>query len=354
MNVMELHTPPLFRPDTPLAPGNSFMRIAMAKALAIVRHGYATPLDIAREFWPSDRATIDMLSRGATAPAMTSTVGWATELTRRVVADGLQALGPASAAAEIFRRGLLLTYTGSELISAPGLAAGANYASFVAEGSPIPVRQIPTVGALINPHKIATIAVLSNEMIEGSNAETLITDALVQSVGAALDVVLFDANPEDTIRPQGLRNGISALTASNAPDGFEAAFEDVASLLDAIAPVAGTGPYVIIGSPGRAIALNHRLTASGTKLVAVGSSAAGSNLYAIAPAALAVAMAPEPQIELVNSATLVMDTSPGQMGGTLTEKSMFQTNSQAIKIRWPISWVLRDVRGFAWLTPSWK
>jgi hypothetical protein len=357
MNVIhdlrrEREAPPLFHRETP---GNSYMRLAVAQALALARpHGYTSPLDFATDLWPHDRAVIELLTRGATAPAMTTVAGWAAELTHRVVMDGLTALGPASAAAEIFRRGLVLVHTGPELCSAPALTAGANYASFVAEGVPIPVRQLPVGPALINPHKIATIAVLTREMLESSNAETLITDALVQSVGAVLDVVLFDANPEDAVRPKGLRNGIAALTASTAADGFEAVFEDIAALVDAIAPVAGTGPYVIVGSPGRALGIAYRMTNIAENFVVLPSAAAGGNMYAIAPAALAVAMSPMPEVESVTSATLVMDTAPGDAGTMGPEKGMFQTDSSAVKVRWPISWVLRDARGFAWLTPTWK
>jgi hypothetical protein len=89
-------------------------------------------------------------------------------------------------------------------------------------------------------------------------------------------------------------------------------------------------------------------------LVFLGSSAAGANLYAIAPMALAAVLSPSPEVEPSNAATLVMDTAPVAPDQTQITKSMFQTDSMAIKVRWPISWALRDPRGFAWLTPTWK
>jgi hypothetical protein len=345
---------PLFRRQEPPPPplGNTFTRIITAQALAELQR--TTPQLAAERCWPNDQVVIELLTRAATAPAMTTTAGWAAELCRRVVADGLTALGPASAAAQIFKRALTLVFTGSELISAPGLTASAGFASFVAEGQPIPVRQLALTPGLINPHKLATIAVLTREMIESGNAEALIEDALVQSIGIALDTILFDASPEDATRPTGLRNGIAALVASTAADAFEAVFEDMAALIDAIAPVAGTGPYVLVGSPGRAVALAYRLTNINENLTVFGSSAAGANLYAIAPKALAVAMSATPEVDTGTAATLVMDTAPTQMGGTQIEKSMFQTDSTALKVRWPVSWVLRDPRGFAWVTPTWK
>jgi hypothetical protein len=35
-------------------------------------------------------------------------------------------------------------------------------------------------------------------------------------------------------------------------------------------------------------------------------------------------------------------------------RSTWQTDSVAVKVRWPATWALRDPRGFAWLTPAWK
>ena len=79
-----------------------------------------------------------------------------------------------------------------------------------------------------------------------------------------------------------------------------------------------------------------------------------NDLLAIAPAALVAALSPEPEIETSKAATLVMDTAPGAAGTMGPERSLFQTDSLALKMRWPVSWALRDPRGFAWLTPAWK
>jgi hypothetical protein len=49
-----------------------------------------------------------------------------------------------------------------------------------------------------------------------------------------------------------------------------------------------------------------------------------------------------------------MDTAPGDAGTMGPERSVWQTDSVAVKVRWPVSWALRDPRGVAWLTPAWK
>jgi hypothetical protein len=345
---------PLFRRDS--SAGNSFIRFITAHAVAGVTHRLA--YEVAAAMWPSDRDVIE-LTRAASAPAMTNVVGWAAELAHKVVVDALAALGPASAAAQLMQRGLVLNFDGFGVISAPGFVAGAGNASFVAEGAPIPVRQLASTAATLNPHKLATIAVLTRELIESSNAEAAVSDALVKSSGAALDAVFFDANAESAARPAGMRNGVAASTPSGATDLWQAAFEDVATLINAIAPVAGNGPYIFIGSPGRVMTMQFRFNidvddANTPAPLFYASTAMGNDLAVLAPSALVTAASPTPNVETVTAGTLVMDTAPGPAGTTGPEKSMFQTDSMAIKVRWPLAWALRDPRGFAWLTPNWN
>jgi hypothetical protein len=54
-----------------------------------------------------------------------------------------------------------------------------------------------------------------------------------------------------------------------------------------------------------------------------------------------------------------METVPAPIGtpGTPTvvaapTRSLWQTDAIGLKVRWPVSWALRDPRGFAWLTPT--
>ena len=87
----------------------------------------------------------------------------------------------------------------------PGVVAAAGNVGFVQQGTPIPVRQLDTShGAKLEPRAIKAIFTLSRETIDGSNAESLTRLLMVESVGAALDAILFDANAGDTVRPAGL------------------------------------------------------------------------------------------------------------------------------------------------------
>jgi len=242
--------------------------------------------------------------------------------------------------------------------------AGAGNASFVAEGAPIPVRQLTSAAVLMSPYKLAAISVLTREMIESGNAEQIIGDALVRSCGAALDVALFGSGAATSAQPAGLRNGIAALTASTSTDLWEAAMEDVVALINAVAAVGGAGPYSLVMSPGRAATFIGRIYRDRAQQAAPydvhGSPAVGNDVLAIANAALVSAFSPDPDVETATAATLHMDSAPADIVGTggavagPSQKSLFQTESVALKVRWPVSWALRNAAGVAWLTPVWK
>ena len=77
-------------------------------------------------------------------------------------------------------------------------------------------------------------------------------------------------------------------------------------------------------------------------------------MMAVAPGAVVAAMDPEPEIDVGNAAQLVMSDPAADTNTGSPQKTMFQTVSVALKLRWRISWALRDPRGVAWLTPNWK
>jgi hypothetical protein len=339
--------------------GNLCTRALTARTLASI---HRMPIaEVIGELWPNDKALLQLVTRATSAPATTFTTGWAAELVNRVTADVISALGAASGAARCLRYSLVLDWNGrAGQISAPGFVAVAGNSGFVKEGDPIPVRQLTSGTALLNPYKLATIAALSREMAESGNAEALISDALVRATGLALDAAFFDANAAvANTRPAGIRNGIATSTASVSADPFGAFFEDMATLLNAVGAVAGNGPVVLVAGLGRIATASARfgsIKAEGTDavIIPVVSSAVGNDIIAIAPQAIVAALSADPDVETANAATLVMDTAPGPAGVAGPERGVFQTESLAIKCRWPVSWALRDSRAVAWLTPAWK
>jgi hypothetical protein len=337
--------------------GNCFLRLLTAKVVGSVCG--ETPRTIAGLMWPNDRITMELIERAATAPAMIGVAGWAAELAQKRVDDTLAAMGAASAAADVMKRSLVLDWNGAGLISAPGFVANAANSGFVAEGQPIPVRQLNATAALLTPAKLATIAVLTQEMITSSNAEALIGDALVNSSGLALDSVFFGSAAATAAQPAGIRYNVAALTPSANTDAFGAFFEDMATLLNAVGSIGGNGPFFIVSSIGRLASASGRygsLKAEGTDatIIPLASLAVGNDVVVISPKGLVAALSANADVETANSATLVMDTAPVAPDTTLATKAMWQTDSIAVKVRWPVTWSLRNPAAVAWLTPTWK
>jgi hypothetical protein len=140
----------------------------------------------------------------------------------------------------------------------------------------------------------------------------------------------------------------AASTATNPDRAFT---DDMGALADAVSPVAGNGPLVYIASPGRALKIRLRMMREDPKVIVLASNAVINDLLCVAPAALVSVAGDQPELEASEGAVLQMDTTPGdpQMGRTY---SMFQMDSIALKTRWPVTWSLRDPRGFAWTTPA--
>ena len=343
-----------FKRELPAPSGNLFRRALAARAIASQRRCHVS--EVVAEKWPSDRALLQMVTRGSVAPATTFTVGWAAELAQRQMADTIEALGADSGAADVLKAALVLDWDGAGSIAAPGFVTSANNSSFVAEGAPIPVRQLAAAPGDLLPYKLATISVLTYQMFESSNAEALIADALVRSTGLALDAVFFgSAAAVANTQPAGIRNGIAATTASNKTDLNEAFAEDFAGLINAVGAVGGKGPYALVANAGRIAAMMVRFhMQSSPNFILVPSSAVGNDIIAIAPKAIAAALDADPDVETASTATLVMDTAPVAAGTAGPEREMFQTDCIALKVRWPVSWVLRDARAVAWTTPTWR
>jgi hypothetical protein len=348
--LRESREPPL------LAGGNLFVRYVTAQAVASALR--CPPAEIAARLWPSDRLVAMMLTRAVSAPAMTNVAGWAAELAHKVIKDGLIGLGPAAAAAQLLLQSLVLAFDGAGLISAPGFVAGAGNAGFVQEGFPIPVRQLAATAALMQPYKLASIGVLTRQMIESSNAEFLVGDVLMRSAALALDAALFGSAAATPAAPAGLRNGVTATTPSASTDPFQAFFEDCATLINAVSAVGGNGPFVLIGSPGRIAAMVMRFVLQPGNVSVLSSTAAGNDLICVAPQALVCALNPAPDVEAATAGELHMNDTPLPIvnGGApaAPARSLFQTESVALKMRWPMTWIARDARAVAWMTPSWK
>jgi hypothetical protein len=309
----------------------------------------ARPVEHARQRYGDDR-TLELVLRAATSPATLA----GTPALAHVVAAFLDALVPVSAGADLLRRGIGLNFNGAAQLVAPAISIPV--ADFVAELAPIPVVQSVTSGGpTLLPHKLAVITSLTGEMIRNTNAETLVRQVLIESTGPAVDKVLFSTAAAGTDRPAGLLNGIAALAPAAAGEKAQIIVDDLQTLALAVAPVAGNGNIVLIGSPDAAVALRLRLPQTVEWPVLSSSSLAARTVIMVAANAVVSAVEGTPQIEASQEASLHRDTAPADIvssAGVVATPvgTLYQTDSVGLRLRWPISWARRDARGIAWLT----
>jgi hypothetical protein len=303
----------------------------------------------ARQRFGNDR-TLDLVLRAATSP--TSLTG-SPQLAQVAVAF-LKALAPVSAGADLLMRGVGLNFDGAASIAVPAISIPV--ADFVGEGIPIPVVQsVTTSGPTLSPHKLAVLTSLTGEMMRNSNAETLIRQVLIESTGPAVDKVLFSANAAAADRPAGLLNSITGLTPAAAGEKSQIIVDDLQALTLAIAPVSGNGDFVIVASADAATALRLRLPTSVQWPALQSSALPAKTVIVVALNALVSAIDGSPLIDTYSQGEFVPNTTPQEIvtvGGVVGSPigSLFQTDSVALRLRWPISWALRDVRGLSWMT----
>src|SRR5262249_16983344 len=233
-------------------------------------------------------------------------------------------------------------------LSIPNLNMG--LADFVKEGDPIPVVQATSgIQTTLEPYKIATIVTLTNELLASSNAEQLVKTALLESTGPAIDRRLFDSNPSvPDLRPGGLLNGITPLTAATNPSGkADAMADDLQALLTAVAPVAGNGQITVIAAPAQSVAIGLRAFTAFSHAVLSSNQLAPGVVIAVANAGIVAAVG-EVAIDTTRAASWVADTSPGAILAGGVVHTAFQTDTTGLRLRLPISWAVRDPRAVAW------
>jgi hypothetical protein len=335
--------------------------------------------DVRRMIYGDDEATkafIDYTSKAATAPAMTTVVGWAAELVQQVNADFMEPLYPNAVYPSLAALGLSLAFGRNGRIIVPTRSLTPTIAgSFVGEGQPIPVRQGLFTAATLTPKKMAVITTWTRELDEHSipAIEGLLRDAIQHDTAVSIDAVLLDANPATTVRPAGLLNGVAGLTPT-AGGGFAALVADLKALTGAL--MVGTNGNIrkmawlmnpqqkvsigLVSAPGTGVfpfkdeISNNQLL--GYSVITAGTVPLGTVI--VVDAADFVTVGGEsPRFEISDQATLHMeDTTPlaiGTAGSPATvaapTRSLFQTDSMALRLILPMNWVLRRTGVVAWV-----
>jgi HK97 family phage major capsid protein/HK97 family phage prohead protease len=330
------------------------------------------PQEILQQAYGDDeptRAFTELVLRAASAPAMTTIAGWAQELVQTKWTDLMPLLMPKSIFTGLSAKGLALTFGPMGRIIIPTRNRTPTIAgSFVGEGAAIPVRQGSFSSQTLVPKKMAVITTWTREMAEHSTPqiEGVLREAIQQDTSVAIDTVLIDANPATVIRPQGLLNGVVATTAT-AGGGLAALIGDITALISALS----TNLYGNLRTPvwlmnqtdllraSLAMAANTGIFPFRDEIKAgtlntipyIESATVPPKTMILLDAADFVTVGGEgPRLEISDQATLHFeDTTPldlvsGSPGVVATpQKSLWQTDSLALRMIMPLNWVNRRV-----------
>jgi HK97 family phage prohead protease len=322
------------------------------------------------------RAVLDWQTRAASNMAMTTVAGWAAELVQQIVVDFMATLYPKAIFPRFSGLGLSLTFGRNGKIIIPTRSRTPTIAgSFVGEGLPIPVRQGAFTSQTLTPKKMAVITTWTREIDEHSipAIQGLLRDAVQTDTAIALDSVLIDANAATAIRPAGILTGVSGLTPT-AGGGFTALTGDIKALTGALLtgtlgnvrnPVWLMNPQQVnsiglVAAPGAGVFPFRdeisRGTLGGWPVIDSGTVPLGTVIVVDAADFVSVT-GDGPRFEISDQATLHMeDTAPTDISTAGTPavvafpaKSMFQTDSLALRLILPINWTIRRTGTVAWM-----
>jgi hypothetical protein len=319
----------------------SLMRAVAAEVIRYFerdrRTGTKPTIDaVLKKRWPDDHHAW-IVAKAASAPASTATAGWAQELVQTALAF-LDILIPHSAGAALLTAGLNVSFNGAGTILIPGIVPG--QAGWVAEGQPIRVIKDLTSGPTMTPHKIASIAVVSREMIENANVEEFIKDALITSCAPALDAVLLSSSAASSAQPAGILVGATTITASSNSSPYEAMGDDLSALAGAIAAYSGNGSFAYVAHPTQALRASAYIDLPVPMYMS--ASVPVGTVICTALSALASAVEP-PTVETFDQPSVHFDDSvPLPLGTASPTKSLMQSDCIGLRIKLPASWVVRN------------
>jgi hypothetical protein len=222
----------------------------------------------------------------------------------------------------------------------------------------------------LTPKKMAVITTWTREMDEYSipAIEGLLRQAIMEDTAISLDTILLDTNVATAIRPPGLRSYQATLTAAAGAAGQEFAnfVADYAALYGSLITLtlgnvrnavlmvnpAEALKLSLLQPPGAATPLFPFVTMlDGGRILRAGliesATVPPGTVIMIDAADFTTAGVEGPRMEISDQATLHMeDTTPQDItGGTpspaVPVKSMWQTDSLALRMIMRMNWIMR-------------
>lgn len=344
--------------DAKLPPGIGFARSVMVELQARMDH--RDVMQVAKMRYPDHTALHKFIEHKAAVPAATSTqTVWAGPL---VYADNL-----ASEFIEFLRPmtiiGRIPNLTRVPFnVRVPSQTSGGN-AYWVAEGAGKPLTSVAFSSVLLNHDKVATIAVLTKEVVRLStpSAEMMVRNALSAAVTERIDRDFIDpAHAAGTGTPASITNGLTAL--SSAGTSSDNVITDVSKILKAyiennmtvsgLVLIMPAALAMVVGllrnSLGQRVFPNIDMnggTLEGIPVItsqyAANSSGGGNLVIAVHAPSILLADDGNVTVDASDQVSLQMSDAPTINSVTATGASlvsMWQTNSLAVRAEREITW----------------
>jgi HK97 family phage major capsid protein/HK97 family phage prohead protease len=309
----------------------------------------------------------DMVLRAAVNPANTTVATWAAELIQTDVQPFLDRLIADSIYLPLAGMGVRYTFGNAGVLKIPVRANTPTLAgNWVGEGAPKPVKRASFTTVTLSPTKLSVISTFTEEMAlySAQSIEQIIRQAMSDDTQMALDAYLIDNVAASAgVRPAGLLNGVTPITASVATPPSAAMVADLKALVGAIIAAGGGRNIAIIINPAQALSMGTVTTTSGDFLftnaaeagakfnarVIVSASCPAGKVIAVDAADFATAQGDAPRFAVSTDATLhEEDTTPLALGTTGTPnvvaapmRSLFQTDAVAVRMSMFVTWGMR-------------
>lgn len=352
---------PLGAPLADVKPSDLIVRAAVCHTLAHIS-GRSVE-SILEERYPGHDATA-VVTRTAVVPASTTTSGWASQLVETAMAEFLALLPPTSVYPVLRSMGVGLTFgPNSGNIKIPFSSTTAALAGgFVLEGDPIPVGRMTLDSTTLTPHKFGIIVPMTKEVMRYTNPaiEAIVRSELLARTAITLDGILLDSTVGSATRPAGLLYGLSDAAAPYGGGDYMAFLEDMKALLAPFDTANAGRSLAVLMNPRQArnIRMMPGPNNSGFgwaqqfladfRLVSSTSVTAGT-VIAIDTADFVTGTGDAPMFEASDQATIHMESSPEPLSAVAGPpntvaapiRSMFQTNSVALKMTMDVTWAMR-------------
>lgn len=345
--------------------GQNYTRMVIAKTLAHLSQ--RSPIAIAQERWGKTNPHLVEVIKADVAGGGTGTGEWGNELVSQDtwVGDFINYLYGKTVFDKLPLREVPpnITIKGQD---------GAATAYWVGESKAIPATTLDFNDVTLTRKKVATIAVISKElMVESSpSAEMLVRDGLVEAAAQKLDTTFFSNSASTGTAPAGIMYNIPA-TASAGTDG-DAVANDFKEMMYRFTTAKNSGGQVVIMNPSLATGLSLLRNAldqyefpdvgedGGTiyrKQVYTGDNINAnyvimlkpSDIYKIARGGIEVSVSTEASIEMANNPGQDTDTPTAATGKVV---SMFQTESVALKVVQDMNFQRRRESAVAWISDA--